>query len=444
MAFPLSEAGGSLDDFINRVRDAWWQRMRPDDGTPAPWVVDVFENMVIVSERDGDQRRYYRVMMTVTDEAVTFESRDQWQEVKLDYIDALPAGVQEAAGFDIRLPISEVRAGEGDLLDGVIVVEGQSFNGNHYTRSALESGVKVFEGALMFADHQSQSERRERPERSVRDIVGRVKEAYIGKTHDGKTALRGKFLISRAEESLRTKIEEGIIDGLSLSALGQGKRDKSGAFVVESFQAHPFTSVDLVTVASAGGTFDALTESQRATVARAVLESITPEQLKQARPDLARPDAEPVHEADAPPEVRQLQESQGDDMSKELQEVVEQRDKLLEENARWFREARTMKAQQMVREAMAKADGLPEAAVQRINQVLEAKVDLFATHGSEQTEEAFAQVVTEVVEAERQYVASLIPNGNVTGMTLNEAGEPVDEAALDEALDAEFNALMGK
>lgn len=261
----MREAGGSLDDFVNRIRDAWWRQNSSGDGAPMPWVVDVFGDHIVVSRNEADARRYYRIDMGVTDDAVTFAAPDEWQEVKLDYVPVTstapdePAAesedeaVAEALRFDVSLPVREVRTTGDGAIDGVIVVEGRSANGNVYTRAALESGIKVFDGALMFADHPTSVEESQRPERSVRDVVGRVKAPYLGTTKDGKTALRGKFQVSESENALRTKIAEGIIDGLSLRAFGQGKRDKGGDFVVEAFQANPFTSVDVVTVAAAGG-----------------------------------------------------------------------------------------------------------------------------------------------------------------------------------------------
>ncbi|MFA7386076.1 MAG: hypothetical protein WCZ87_00290 [Thiohalobacteraceae bacterium] len=430
----VREAGGSLDDFINRIRDAWWRQNSSDDGVPVPWVVDVFPDRIIVKRNEADAQRYYQVDMSATDEAVTFAGPDEWQEVKLDYVasaDTAPdAPVAEAAAeslrFDVSLPVREVRTTDDGAIDGVIVVEGRSANGNVYTREALQSGVRIFDGALMFADHPSAVEEAQRPERSVRDVVGRVKGPYIGTTKDGKTALRGKFHVSEAETSLRTKIAEGIIDGLSLRAFGQGKRDKSGDFIVESFQANPFTSVDVVTVAAAGGGFERLAESDRAALTRAVLQQVTREDLAATRPDLV----------EAQPEVRALQEADVGDTQK-LEEAQADNQRLIEENTRLFREARSAEARTIVEGVLGQAQTLPDAARERITGQVAGLTEAYSTHGSTQTADELKDAVEGVVEAERAYIAKLVPNGAVSGGTARpDLSEAPNEGALDEQLNA--------
>lgn len=422
---PIREAGGSLDDFISRVRDAFFTTFRRPESDYYPWVVDVFEDHVITSEQDQGQRRYYTVAMTVTDEAVTFAAREDWQEVKLDYVPA-GAAVSEALRLDVLLPVREVQTADDGSIDGVIVTEGRSANGNVYTGAALESGIRIFDGALMFADHPTRTEEAQRPERSVRDVVGRVRAPYLGQTKDGKPALRGRFQISESETALRTKIAEGIIDGLSLRAFGQGKREKDGDFVVESFQANPFTSVDVVTVAAAGGGFEALSESDRSALTRAVLEQVSSEELAEARPDLV--------------EVRQLQEGQVD--MKKLEEAQAEAQRLLEENNKLFKELREGQAGRALDAVLAEAKGLPEAAAERVRKDAGALVEAYATHGSEQTEAQLVEALKALVEAERAYTARLMPNGAVTGLTLPAGlSEAPDEAALDQEIDQIVESL---
>ncbi len=411
----VQEAGGSLDDFINRVRDAFYKQHQGDLGYSV-WVVDVFPDHVVVRTND----HYYRVELAVTDEAVTFGDRAAWQEVKLDYVpvvstdaDAEPAPtetaesgtVEESLRLDIRLPLQEAKKDKDGLLDGVIVVEGQSANKNVYTAAALASGVNIFDGALMFADHPTAVEEAQRPERSVRDVVGRVIAPYMGQTESGKPALRAKFKISEAESTLKTKIEEGILGDLSLRAFGQGRRDKAtGNFIVEGFQANPFTSVDVVTLAAAGGGIEALAESQRTALTQAVLKGITTEDLARERPDLVQESVE----------VKQLKEAQ----VMKLEEVQADNTRLLEENTRMFKELREGQAQSALSSILGEAaKALPKAAVERLQGQAKPLVDAFATHGSPQTAEQFSEAVKALVEAERAYLAQIVPNGVVSGLT---------------------------
>ncbi len=443
----VQEAGGSLDDFINRVRDAFYKQHQGDLGYSV-WVVDVFPDRVVVRTND----HYYRVELTVTDEAVTFGDRVAWQEVKLDYVpvltsqpgqaDETPAAdtetavaseadtepaqtetaaagaVEESLRLDIRLPFQEARKGADGLLDGVIVVEGASANKNVYTAAALASGVNIFDGALMFADHPTAVEEAQRPERSVRDVVGRVVSPYLGQTESGKPALRAKFKISEAEAALKTKIEEGILGDLSLRAFGQGKRDKAtGNFVVEAFQPNPFTSVDVVTIAAAGGGIEALAGSQRTALTQAVLKGVTAEDLARERPDLVQESVE----------VKQLKEAQDVEQTK-LEEVQADNTRLLEENTRLFKELREGQAQGALRGVLAEtANGLPKAVVERIQAQAKPLVEAFATHGSPQTVEQFTEAIKALVEAERAYLAQITPNGAVTGLTRQGEGAPVED-----------------
>lgn len=75
------EYDGSLNDFIDRVRSEFGKQF-PGVAGDYPWVTDVFNDSVIV--RSGDQ--YYRVRMTVTDEAIIFAKRLEWELVRLSYV----------------------------------------------------------------------------------------------------------------------------------------------------------------------------------------------------------------------------------------------------------------------------------------------------------------------------------------------------------------------
>lgn len=83
MAQPMREMGGSLQDFIDRVNQAFYKAFPNQDGAPYRFVMDVFEDHVIMRESET----YYRVGMTVTKEAITFAPETEWAEVKPDYVD---------------------------------------------------------------------------------------------------------------------------------------------------------------------------------------------------------------------------------------------------------------------------------------------------------------------------------------------------------------------
>lgn len=81
----ISEMGGSLQDFIDRVNQAFYQAFPLGDNAPYRGVTDVFEDHVIVRAAD----LYWRAGMTVSDAEITFAPEAEWIEVKPDYVEVL-------------------------------------------------------------------------------------------------------------------------------------------------------------------------------------------------------------------------------------------------------------------------------------------------------------------------------------------------------------------
>lgn len=432
----LEEAGGSLDDRVNRVRDAFhkwyneglsWERMA--------WVLDVFEGHVMV----GFGQKVFRVDYTIdAEESIAFAGTP-WPVYVLRYVPAEDAEVveesedasetAEAVGAEtqegeaeavheaVKLTVQLAEAAKDDagLFPGsTIVVEGLSANQNEYTKAALESGVEIFEGAKLVADHELEEGDAARPEGSIHDVIGKVTHVRLGE-RDGRSVLLGDVFISESETKIRTKVKEGILGDLSIRAWGVGARAEDGHFVVESFQPHPYTNIAMVTVGAAGGKLVA--ESQKVTETEeqaATVESSTV--------DAADRQSEPVTEAPRR-EVRALRESEG----VELTEVIAERDQLLAENTRLFRALRETQAERQIAEAVSGAGDLPQATLARIAERTAALKDTFATHGSQQTVAQFREAVDKLVDAERAYLAQIAPNGAVTGLTQHGGGAPVED-----------------
>lgn len=78
----------------------------------------------------------------------------------------------------VRFKVALIQEGLGNLRDAF-----------YYTREALETGVTAFEGKKCFADHPSRSEESDRPERSVRDIVGHFESVRLEERDDGAAML---------------------------------------------------------------------------------------------------------------------------------------------------------------------------------------------------------------------------------------------------------------
>lgn len=71
----------------------------------------------------------------------------------------------------------------------------------YYTREAIKSCVPVFEGKKMYADHPSKDEEENRPERSVRDVLGHFENVSFVEEEDGSRLEAD--LVMRPEESFR-------------------------------------------------------------------------------------------------------------------------------------------------------------------------------------------------------------------------------------------------
>lgn len=168
-----------------------------------------------------------------------------------------------------------------------LIRAGWSKNDRYYPDHALQAASGLWEGVKAYADHPGRSEQKDRPERSVRDIVG----VYENITHlDGAT--RADFrVIGAAREWLWPLVEESVrtgrdLIGLSINALGQtvkGEAEGRKGIVVEAIT-HA-NSVDVVTEPAAGGGFETLMMSDDGWT-RAVLGSVSLEEVREARPDL--------------------------------------------------------------------------------------------------------------------------------------------------------------
>lgn len=83
----VEEFDNSLNDFIDRVRSAFDRQFRPQIDTVNGhyeycWATDIYNDYLIA--RQGE--KYYRVNMDVDDDTITFDERDEWEEVKLSYV----------------------------------------------------------------------------------------------------------------------------------------------------------------------------------------------------------------------------------------------------------------------------------------------------------------------------------------------------------------------
>jgi len=148
------------------------------------------------------------------------------------HVKALYANVKEedsktrTAAFAELISLSEAELdAEKHAARVTLISPGWSKNNRYYSRDVLTDAAHVFEGVKAYADHPSKSEIKDRPERSVRDLVGYYENVKVEK--DGR--LTADFKIrGAAQEWLWPLIATAVTEkpdliGTSINALGKAR-----------------------------------------------------------------------------------------------------------------------------------------------------------------------------------------------------------------------------
>ncbi len=194
--------------------------------------------------------------------------------------------------------------GIGPTIFKVILLKeglGNFKDGYFYSKDALKTAMPVFEGKKIYADHPSDDEDKNRPERSVKDVLGHFENVQVEEAEDGTSLLVGnvKILPDKPYEWARALMRHAVqysqqypdkdFIGLSINASGDAAPIamddflKEGAFPesskVKLMKAKEMgletirvvnaiteaVSCDLVTEAGAGGRVLNILESRKGT-----------------------------------------------------------------------------------------------------------------------------------------------------------------------------------
>ena len=144
----------------------------------------------------------------------------------------------------------------------VKVIESGWGSSGYYGASMLaEYGPKVFKaGTKVFMNHPSMSEANDRPERDVHQLAGKLVSDAVFQ----ENGLYADIQFYSHYAPIIAEMAEDV--GLSIHALGNavdGEAEGRQGPIIESLVEDPLTSVDVVTVAGAGGKFVALLESYK-------------------------------------------------------------------------------------------------------------------------------------------------------------------------------------
>lgn len=223
---------------------------------------------------EGFDFRSEYLVLAVGDEQMPFELRGD--PATMSTSSALfesatgPLEFTEASGSKLIEPSDRAGAKWRVLM----IRAGTSANRVHYSEEVLKKAAPLFEGIQAYADHPSADERRNRPERSVRDVVGWYDNVAWSDEHKGLT---GDFHVlasaSWLREALKSSWEGGKPDllGFSINASGiKSGQVRDGGYLLEGIT--KVNSTDVVTTPGAGGRLlDILESATENTSSRALL-----------------------------------------------------------------------------------------------------------------------------------------------------------------------------
>ena len=335
-------------------------------------------------------------------------------------IEDMPRWVKEATVRDFvkescAIELEEVTAEK--IAQGVIPVRFlvPGFNASkerYYTPEAIKDAVKVFENVKMYADHPTDEDDKNRPERSIKDWAATLKNCRVSPQGNaiGEAYINAGWL----KEKAQMLHGQGLLEQLAVSILGVGKGVKGEIDGVKTNIIEGIVkgrSVDFVTEPGAGG---------RAGIAESADEStdvdvVTMETLKKERPDLIEmltielsETIKPKQEVKMTEEIKELQEK----LATTENALKEANDKLTaEQSARAKADAKAL-----IDKAIAEAE-LPAVSKERIAKQF---ADRENTDG-----------LADAIKAEQDYV-----------LKVNEAGRVKDMGATKEDPAKAFNSLV--
>uniref|UniRef100_A0A6H1Z7U8 Uncharacterized protein n=1 Tax=viral metagenome TaxID=1070528 RepID=A0A6H1Z7U8_9ZZZZ len=275
-----------------------------------------------------------------------------------------------------------------------------------YREDQLRRDAPVFKGAQVFLDHPTSKEAQERPERSLRDLVGVAvgDPEYRG---DGPAG-PGVYAPTKVFKPYRETIEELAPHiGVSIRASGTRVRDKvngEDVWVAEKFVSGGF---DFVTQAGAGGKVVPMLESV-GYVDRFL------EAHPQDHEESETTRAQFVEWALKQEETQPQNEEENMAENERIKELETQNAALVEQNTRLIEAVALREARDLVIEEVAKVKDLPVVTQARLTESLPKLAPI--KEGKLDTESFTARIAQAVAE-EKEYLEAIAPKGGkITGM----------------------------
>jgi len=356
--------------------------------------------------------------------AVKRKIRAEYRKLEVDE-EEIPRWVKEAETRERvfnYVPLTEAKIDKGRAAVTIIRPGFNATSDRYYPAEMLKRDYKVFEGMKMFADHPTEAEDEARPERSISDWVATLVDVTVDES--GVVSGIAEIIEPWLMQKLANLREKGMLSemGISINAIGVASKatiEGKNTLVIEKLTGA--RSVDFVTEPGAGGLVT-FYESDR----RQDIDLVSVDELKEIRPDLVK-SIETACRAITIREVKKniMEEQEIQAMKTENETLTTENQTLKDKIAEAEKVQRIADAVALVKEAVDKAEGLPEAAKARI---LERFKEAESADG-----------VAEAIQAEVDYIKELAESGKVIGLGPKKDTDPGPEktkAALRESFKA--------
>jgi len=332
--------------------------------------------------------------------------------------DDIPKWVKESETRELLQnfePLTEAKFDKGRATVTVIKAGFNATGDRYYPAEVLKRDFAIFEGQKMYADHPTEQEDKDRPERSIKDWVATLTEVACDDsgTVTGVAEILESWLMQKLA-SLRDKQMLAEM-GISINAVGSASKSKvegKETMVIEKLVAA--RSVDFVTEPGAGGvvTFYEADRSRD-------VDLIELSALKERRPDLVKA-IEAGIRSQIQMEVKHKMELEEriTDLEGQIGTLTIERDDLKIKAEEAVREKAKAEAQATIKEAVDKAE-LPQAAKERLTERFK--------------DAETADGIAEAIQSEVDYIARLSEAGKVKGFGGSKPNTEKDKAALKES-----------
>ena len=349
--------------------------------------------------------------------AVKRKIRAEYRKLDVEE-EEIPRWVRETETRELLrnyIPLTEAKFDKGRATVIVIKAGFNATEDRYYPTEVLKRDYGIFEGMKMYADHPTEQEDKDRPERSIRDWVATLSE--VSCDENGVVTGIAEILEPWLMQKLASLREKDMLSemGISINAVGsasKGTIDGKETLVIEKLVA--CRSVDFVTEPGAGGIVT-LYESDR----NHDIDLIELSNLKERRPDLVKLIETNVR-AEITKEVKKHMEDTEriTELEGQITTLTTERDNLKETALQAEKDKAKAEAQATIKEAVDKAE-LPDAAKERITERFK---DAESADG-----------IVEAIQSEVDYIAKLSEAGKVKGLGISKVNTEKDKEALKES-----------